>query len=365
MKICFAAVLCVTLMAGQLAQAQLRIGQTTGLTGPVAAGAKENTEGAKLWFDHVNAKGGVHGEKIDLISLDDKFDAKLAHDNALKLIAEHNVLALCLNRGTPHTEAIMPLLALHKIALIAPSTGAMALHSPVNPYIFNVRSTYQAEARTAIKHLATLGLTQIAVVHVADSFGRDGLAGAMLGFADANLKPLAVETYDRVKPVLEPIVPKVQAAQAVIIIASATQTSDMVKLLRQAGSKTQVITLSNNASGGFVKQLGEHARGVVVAQVFPNERTLSMPIIREAVDLARAKNIELTPAMMEGYAGAKVVVEALKRAGPKPTREKVLAALDNIRIDLGGLIVDYSVNDHTGLDFVELSIIDAQGRFRR
>ena len=48
----------------------------------------------------VNTKGGVNGQKIELIALDDKFDPKLAAENARKLI-ENNVLALFLNRGTP------------------------------------------------------------------------------------------------------------------------------------------------------------------------------------------------------------------------------------------------------------------------
>ena len=59
------------------ASAQLRIGQPSGFTGSVAAGVKENTEGAKLYFDAINARGGVNGQKIELISVDDRFDPKV------------------------------------------------------------------------------------------------------------------------------------------------------------------------------------------------------------------------------------------------------------------------------------------------
>lgn len=59
-------------------------------------------------------------------------------------------------------------------------------------------------------------------------------------------------------------------------------------------------------------------------------------------------------------------VEALRRAGPKPTREKVQAALESMRrFDLGGLELNFSLDDHTGLDFADLSIVTAEGRFRR
>jgi len=110
---------------GQLGQAQILVGQTAGFTGPVGAGVKETTEGAKLYIDAVNAKGGVNGQKIELISTDDKFDPKLTVENARKLIEEQNVVALFLTRGTPHTEGIIPLLDKHGVPLVGPSTGAM------------------------------------------------------------------------------------------------------------------------------------------------------------------------------------------------------------------------------------------------
>jgi len=349
--------------------AQIVVGETVGVTGPVAATVKEAVAGARLYIDSINDKGGIKGEKIELVTLDDRFDVKQAAENARILIEEKNVVALFMNRGTPHTQAIMPLLDKHGIALVAPSTGAMLLHQPVNRYIFNVRSTYQREAEKAIDHLHTLGIARIAVVHVDDSFGADGLEGAKKGFAKAEIGPVAVVKADRDKPDYTKIVPPIVAAnaQAVIWIGSGTAVSEGVKALRAAGSAAQVVTLSNNASDGFIKSLGSASRGVIVTQVFPYERSYNYPFVQEAIALARAKGgAEVSPAMLEGFAAAKVLVEALRRASPKPTREKVIAALEHMnRFDLGGLEVGYSATDHTGLDFADLSIIGQDGRFRR
>ncbi len=226
---------------GVAAQAQILIGQTTAVTGPVAASVGETLVGVRLYLDHVNARGGVHGEQIRLITLDDKFEPKLAGENARQLIEEHKVAALFMSRATPHTQAILPHLAKHQIALIAPSTGAM--------------------------------------------------------------------------------VPELVAAkaQAVIWIGSSVAVSGGVKALRAAGSAAQVVTVSNNASGGFIKQLGDAAHGVIVTQVFPNVRDMGYGINREADALVKAKgDVALSPQMMEGFAGAKVLVEALRRAGPSP-----------------------------------------------
>jgi branched-chain amino acid transport system substrate-binding protein len=349
------------------AHAQILIGQTAGFSGPVAAGVKETTEGAKLYLDAVNARGGVNGQKIDLISLDDKFDPKLAGENARKLIEEQNVMAMFLTRGTPHTEAVLPFLDKYGVPLIAPSTGAMVLHTPVKKHVFNVRATYQREAEKAIAHLATIGITRIAVVYADDSFGADGVAGAQKGLAAAKLTPAAVERFDRSKPDFSQLAPKIAKtdAQAVMMIASATAVADCIKALKAAGSNAQFVTLSNNASGGFIKGLGDNARGVIVTQVFP--QSMGFALVKEATDLARAKNLaNVSPAMLEGFASAKVLVEAVRRAGAKPSRERIQSALEGLRkFDIGGLEVSYSQEDHTGLDFADLSIISADGKFRR
>lgn len=350
-------------------QAQILIGQTAGFTGPVGAGVKETTDGAKLYIDTINAKGGVNGQKIELISLDDKFDPKQAGENARKLIEEQNVVALFLTRGTPHTEAILPHLDKHGVPLVGPSTGAMVLHLPVKKHVFNVRATYQREAEKAVSHLSSMGITRIAIVHADDSFGADGVAGAQKGLVAAKLQPSVLEKFNRGKPDFGPIAPKIVQTntQAVIMVASGQAVVDGTKAFRAAGSAAQIVTLSNNASGGFIKSLGDNARGVIVTQVFPYERSIAFGMVKEAQEMAKAKGAgDISPAMLEGFAAAKVLVEGLRRAGPKPTREKIQAALEGIRkLDLGGLEVNYSPEDHTGLDFADLSIIGTDGKFMR
>lgn len=351
------------------AWSQLRIGQPSGFTGSVAAGVKENTEGAQLYFDAVNAKGGVNGQKIELISVDDRFDPKVTVEVARDLITQKKVLALFLNRGTPHAQALMPLLAEYKVPLVAPSTGAMVLHAPVHPWVFNVRATYQREAIRAIEHLAAIGMTRLAVLETDDSFGADAAAGAAKGFAEAKLSPVFQAKFPRENPVFTDLAGQVKAsgAQAVLIFGSAGNTANAVKALRTSGSRAQVVTLSNNASDGFIKLLGEHSRGVIVTQVFPYERSVASPLIKEAMDLAKARGLDtVSPAMMEGFAAAKVMVEGLRRAGGSPTPEKLRDALESIRnYDMGGLKLSYGPDNHTGLDFADLSIVDASGRFRR
>lgn len=366
LKAMLGAALALAVVAG--ARADILVGQTVGVTGAVAATVKESMLGAQLYIDAVNARGGIKGEKVTILTLDDGFDVQRALANTRVLVEEKGVVALFMNRGTPHTEAMIPLLDKYDVALIGPSTGAMVLRRPVKRQIFNVRSSYQREAEKAIEHLSTLGMTRIAVVHVDDSFGRDGLEGATSGLTRAKLKPAAVVAFDRAKPDYAKVVPAVIAAdaQAVVWVGSGTAVTDGIKALRAGGSAAQVVTLSNNASDGFIKALGEQGRGIVVTQVFPNERSVNYAFVREAMELAREKKVELSPAMLEGFASAKVLVEGLRRASPHPTRAKLIGSLEKMdRYDIGGLTVSYSPTDHDGLDFADLSIVGSDGKFKR
>jgi len=357
-----------TALAGT-ASAQIIVGQTASFSGPVAAGVKETAEGAKLYIDKVNADGGVHGQKIELLSMDDKFDPELTVKNARTLIVDKKVVALFLVRGTPQTLALMPLLAEYRVPLVAPSTGAMQLHQPVNPYIFNVRPSYQHEAERVVKHLSLVGMDRIAVLQADDSFGSDAVIGALAGFKSVNKEPVLVEKFNRINPDFAPLAAKVMQAnaQAVLFIGSGTMVVDGTKAIRAAGSGAQIVTLSNNAASGFIAAMGSNARGTIVSQVFPYERSVAFLIVKEALELAQAKNIgDISPALLEGYAAAKVLVEGLRRAGARPTREKLIAALNGLnKFDIGGLEVSYSPGNHTGLSFVDLSIIGADGKFRR
>jgi len=355
-------------MAVSGASAQIVIGQSADLSGPAAVGVKETIMGSQLVIDHVNAQGGVHGQQIEVIRLDDGLDPKRSVENTRILIEDKKVLALLLNRGTPNTLAVIPLLDQHGVALVGPSTGAMALHKPLQKNVFNVRSTYQREAETAVQHLYTTGIQRIAVVQADDAFGRDAMEGASRGFERAGLAPAVLALADRSKPDYAAIVPQLikANAQAVLWIGSGTAVTDGVKALRAAGSAAQIITLSNNAASGFIKELGSVSTGVIVTQVLPYERALGHPLVKEAMALAQARGqTELSPAFLEGFVATKVLVEALRRTGPKPTRARLIATLNRFRYDVGGkLDVSYSPQDHTGIDYVDLSIV-SEGRFKR
>lgn len=344
------------------------LGQTIGMTGIIAGPVKEMNEGAQAYFNMINREGGVHGRKILLRTLDDKFDPVLAATNAETLIKRDRVFALFQSRGTPHTEAILPILASNKVPLIAPSTGAAIFRKPVNPWVFNVRAKYQDEVTKGVEHFTTLGLNNIGLLHVDDSFGHDGLEGFNNAMKARKLLPAIIAKFPREAPNYDTTAEEILSANpnALIIVSSAKNTVEIIMAIRKRSSTIQIMTLSNNSSQAFVKGLGPEGVGVIVTQIMPAPHTLSTPLGQEFRNAAKLTNVTMSYAAMEGFVSAKVLVEGLRRAGRKLTREGFIHAMESMqRTDFGGLMVSFDPHRHSGSEFVELTMIGKNGKFLR
>jgi branched-chain amino acid transport system substrate-binding protein len=344
------------------------IGQSVGLTGQIAGPVKEMNEGANAYFTSINKQGGINGRKIKLVTLDDKFDPAITAKNVDNLIKQKHVFALFQIRGTPHTQAILPLLSEAHVPLIAPSTGATVFHSPVNHYLFNVRAKYRDEVSKGIEQFATIGFTHIGLLHVDDTFGNDALVGFKNTMEERKLSPSIVVKFDRVKPDFDAAVDSVMKVnpQALIIVGSAASTAKFIHAFRAKASQTMLMTLSNNSSDAFLTALGKDGRGVIVSQVTPAPHRATSVVGQEFDVAAKETNATISYAAMEGFVSAKVLVEGLKRAGRNLSREGFINALESMgHHDLGGMMLSYGPNNHSGSDYVELAIIDKYGRFIR
>ncbi len=349
------------------------IGQSAGFTGQVAAQVKEMTAGAKACFDYVNNRGGVHGRKIVLKSLDDGYDAKRAADNARTLIVQQKVFALALARGTPTSEAMVPVVTEYKVPLIGLGTGSQSLYEPFNRYVFNVRAKYRSEAVRIIEHLVAMRVDRIAVLYQNNAFGKDGLAGYEKGLRDHDLKAVAEIALDGAQPAKDVAmaVDKIAAAdpQAVAIVGPLKPTAEFIRTMKAKGVIAQYLVLSNLSADAFISELGDAAHGVVVTQVVPYPWNVATPLAREFNQAMReggGAEPVVSYAAMEGYIYAKVIVEGLRQAGNNPTRESFIRALEGFRnYDLGGFTVRYGAKNRDGSDYIDITMIGKDKTFRR
>lgn len=348
---------------------EIVIGQSCQLSGPLAALTTEVRQGAALYFDHVNAAGGVRGRKIRVVAIDDAYDPKKAAENTKKLIDEDKVLALFQYAGTPPALAALPIAEERGVPFIAPFTGSDGLRQPGSRYVFNIKAGYAAELDATVKQLASVGISRIAAVYLNNPFGTGGLASVEKSVqvhkvnlvAKAPLEVDGSKMADAVASVAK------ESPQAIIVISAGKPSVDFVDAYLAAGHRSTFYMLSVISNAQLVKSLGERARGVVVSQVVPSPWNQSMPISREFQTLAKAKGItEYTFSQMEGFISARFLVEALQRAGAKPTRAGLVQAMESMKsVNLGGYPVELGPGQHSSGKFVDLLMMGRDGRFTK
>jgi ABC-type branched-subunit amino acid transport system substrate-binding protein len=332
--------------------------------------AKENIDGARVYVDWINQRGGVAGRRLELKARDDGRDVRRAVENTEALIAQDKVFALFGYRGTPSVEAVLPLITRERVPLVAPFTGAESIRSPLNPWVFHLRASYRQEAARLVHQLSSVGVRRMALLHQDDAFGKDALAGFDVALKKAGIVPLATAKYDRKDLDVTGASRVIGQASpdAVLMACSPKACLDFIRQMRAAGHRAQFLTLSNVNSDEFAKGLQGDTRGVVVAQVVPNPWNVGVPLAREFQQAIKetASQVPLSYSSFEGFVAAKLVVTALRRAGPDPTREKFTAALEAMHeLDLGGLMVSFSAAEHRGSNFVDLTLVTRDGRYIR
>lgn len=347
---------------------EIRLGASVVLSGPLGPQTVEFGEGSRLYFDAVNAGGGVHGRKIVYTTLDDGFDVKRAVDNTRKLIDEQGVFIIYNNTGTAQTGAILPLAEESRTIIFGPVTGATAFRAKVNPYLFHVRASYGDEARRIVSHLQDTGITRIVLAYQDDGLGKTLLSELQQAAAAAKLR------FDEVK--IDPKAPDYAAAAAIV-----EKTQPQAVLLGVAGGtmtsfiKAAMQTSANPTYYGFSvasvdlirRELKDQARGIVLAQIMPPLRNTTIPVVAEYHRVLREKNPSATPSafQLEGFIHAKLLVEGLRRAGRNLNTASFIKAMEDAgEISFGRFAARYSPNSHNGSSYVELAIVDSSGQLR-
>jgi branched-chain amino acid transport system substrate-binding protein len=345
------------------------IGQSAAFSGPASELGTEMRAGALAYFQAVNAAGGVNGRKIDLRSLDDGYESDRAAANTKKLI-DDGVFLLFGYVGTPTSNASKPIFTAARVPFVGPFTGAESLRNPLNRYIFNVRASYYDETEKIVGQLVGQTLTKIAVFYQNDDYGKAGLAGVERAMQRRNLKIVATGTVERNTIDVAAAVAAIGKAdpQGVIMISAYKSCAAFIKAMRAAGQSPQFMNVSFVGSKALAHETGPEGRGVGISQVVPFPWNLSARVVKDYQQALAAstgkQNYSFTS--LEGYIAAKVLVEGLRRAGNDPTREKFVAAMEQIRdFDVGGYVVTFSPADHNGSRFVELTVIGKDEGFLR
>ncbi len=345
----------------------IAVGRSAPLSGMMARISMANLNATTVAIDEFNQQGGHRGRPIALETLDDKFDPKLALENARTLVEERNVAALFGFFGTAQVGAVLPYLLEQKTPMITAITGSPALRQKFHPYFFTAQASYIDELVKIVDNLKTIMSSRIAIVYDDNPFGQQmhPLAKQIIEakgatFVDARpVKPDGSDAGEVAKAIVA------QTPQATILLSVGPPVVTYTKA-HKAARGSYIYTLSLSVGEAAVKALGEDARGLVVARLTPSPWKAVSPLVQRYQKAMKAANMEINYDTLYGYANAQVLIEAIKASGDNPTRESIKNGLESVgKLDLGGMELFYSPTQHHGTNYVDLAVLTAKGHFIR
>ncbi|MYB20454.1 MAG: ABC transporter substrate-binding protein [Holophagales bacterium] len=347
---------------------RILFGQSAAFSGPAAELGRGMRLGIQAAFKEANDAGGVHGRRLELVTVDDGYEPENAITNTRRLIEDEGVFALVGGVGTPTSRSAVPVAEEAGVPYIAPFTGAGFLRS--EPHVINLRASYAQETEEMVERLTKdLGIERIAVVIQNDSFGRAGLAGVRAAFDRRGMEAVAIGVYPRNTTAVKTAIVDIEVGrpEAVIIVGAYQPVASLIAWARHIGLDPVFMTLSFVGSNALAEELGPRGAGVYVTQVvpFPSARNSRVATAYRRALRAHTPGAEPGFVSFEGYLAGRLVIEALERSGTAVDRDRFIQTLrDAGSIDLNGFRLVFGDEDNQGSDAVFLTVIDERGRYR-
>lgn len=349
----------------------ISFGQSSALSGPAQALGEGMRQGITAAFEEVNRAGGIHGRRLTLTTLDDRYEPEAAIANTNKLIDGERVFALIGAVGTPTSKAAEPIATEAGVPYVGPFTGAEFLRdAKKRPTVINMRASYNQETEEMVERLTQdLGVERIAILYQDDSYGRAGLSGTLQALEKRGMTLVGEATYPRNTRAVKTAVLDLRLGnpEAVIIVGAYQPVARFIQWCREVDFNPIFVNISFVGSSALAKALGDSGKGVIVTQVVPFPHDTGVPVVAEYHEALRAVDAKAEPGFvsLEGYLTGRTAVEALLRMGAEPTRKGFITALQEAGpMDLGGFTLLYGEADNQGSDRVYLTVIDDAERFR-
>ena len=348
---------------------EILIGQNITLEGGKNSYGSAAMDGVQSYLKLANSKGGVNGRQIVLKTLDDDNKGARAEANARQLVEKDQVFALFGSlEGGPST-AVMQVASELNVPFFGPMAGSPTFRKPFQPMVFPVRAEHRDEFRALIAHAKTLGIKKVAFLRVDTDTGLLHLVNVKaickeLGMELVAEFPFKPDTTDAQFAAMADELQKT-GAQMMFNHGGIGPYEKVIRAARAKGVKTAFYGV-NSGSAQMVKKMGELSHGMIFAQVVPSPWDRKTSITREyQEEFSRFKpGQDFSYASLEGYITAKALVAALRLAGPSPTREGFVSALQIATLDINGLPVVYEKTNHQGMSFVDLSLVTRDLKFR-
>lgn len=304
-------------LAAPAAFADIKIGFNVPLTGFAAADGKSALEGAKLAVAQANAKGGVAGQKVELVVYDDQASPKEAVPVATKLIEKDKVVGAVSGSYSGSTRAAAPIFQQGKV----PYVVAYAIHPDITlagDYMFRTSTMGEVQGRAGAKLVNTLGKKKVVLITIKNDFGQALAAGFKEGAAKLGLHIANEYEYGIQDRQFGAIVSKVKSDNPDIIYASGYffTAGPLVSQLRAAGVTAPVIGQEGYDSDKFIEIAGAAAEGTLVTTSLDRDST--SPVTKAFfADFRKAADFNADMVAASAYTATNVMIESLKKTGGK------------------------------------------------
>jgi branched-chain amino acid transport system substrate-binding protein len=358
-------------MSASAAPKEIFIGSVVPLSGHLAAIGKPLSEGASACFDMINANGGLNGYQIRFEQKDDQSDPKLTVAKTNELLAAYPLVAMINTTGSLSNIALIEsgVLKRNNIALVGPRDGSSGVREMKSSNHYFLIAGTAAEADKIIKVSATIGRKRLVAVYSDDGSGREALRQIERAATENGSTLVAhypVPEGGKDIPAIAKKIADDSSIHQVLVYGVTPVVAQLYKEVKTLRPALPVTSFSTTSHAAIVDLLGpETSRGLMLTQVtYPPSSALQvMKDFRAAMDMLQIPEIRQNSLHLEGFLAARVVVEAIKKAQGTPSREGVIAALDQIsKTNIGGLAFDFTNGRREGSSFVQVGIIGAQGK---
>jgi branched-chain amino acid transport system substrate-binding protein len=328
-------------VAGVQAQESYNIGLTGALTGPAAGTYAPAVDGLRIYIEKVNAAGGVNGKKINLILLDDSAQPARAAANATRLVTQDKV-ALLINASLSSTYApVMSEATKANIPLLfASSVCPKDVYPPANPLQFCTTAfaaNYDSRAVLDFVKATAKGPVKIGFSAMAIPISRGEIDFAEELSKTMGFTPVSKQIIPPPTPDYTPFATLIKDADANWVYSWAPWVTQVRTLegLRRLGWTGDYITWAHLEAENELARLKDPKLFVVGANsLFQDD----LPVHKEIIDAAKKAGSQY-PAnqMTEGWIAGMVIEATLKAAGWPADATKVLASMQNLKVDTKGL----------------------------
>ena len=321
------------------------VGAVVTESGNLADLASDLRKSLLLWQEEANASGGLLGRRVELRLLDDRSNAAAAVELYERLIRDERCDLLIGPMGSASTIGAAQVAEQNRRVLVNATGAARAAQKGNAQYIFQVPAPFGAYGAGALDIARRAGLRRLVILARNDPGAREMASRLKDEALAAGLQAEEPEIYSVGTASFAPQIEKAKAAQAEAWIAFglARDAAEMVKSFRKQGYAPRMFVAQGAADPQFIRLLGQDAEKAL--GIVPWERGFRARENQRFVQaFARRWSAEPTLAAAQGYAAAKVLEEAVRRAGSldqQRIRAELLALevetpLGRYKVDKGG-----------------------------